>query len=218
MNIDYSVAQALTRHSVGNVATAIEHFSCYHGRDRFGRLKLLEGHEKEKILKLLEEYYLHEKFWYIQEDLKDEQTGEVPSDIFDCNFELPHWHFGWPESKIPDLLKKIEIHKNYLEKFLIISQESSEANDKNINDVSDFSGISPLVNYESREEIYTKGKYTHLAVIGALIKQCELDINAPKIANKIAFIVNQKIGWPIHEKTITSILKQIPDAIERKGK
>ena len=104
MNIDYSVAEALMEHSVGDVATAIEQQSCYHGRDRFGRLKLLDENEKEKILKLLEDYYLQERFWYTQE-VKDEDTGEVPSDIFDCNYELPHWYFGWSKEHIPEVLK-----------------------------------------------------------------------------------------------------------------
>ena len=58
MQIDYSVAQALMQHSVGTVATAIEQHSCYHGRDRFGRLKLLQENEKEMAFKLLADFYV----------------------------------------------------------------------------------------------------------------------------------------------------------------
>ncbi len=104
MQIDYSVAQALMQHSVGTIATAIEQHSCYHGRDRFGRLKLLQDNEKEKIFKLLEDYHIQEKIWYLQNESSIEE-GVSPSDIFDCNFELPHWYFGWSKDNIPELLK-----------------------------------------------------------------------------------------------------------------
>ena len=209
MQIDYSVAQALKQHSVGTVATAIEQHSCYHGRDRFGRLKLLQENEQEKVFKLLENYHIQEKFWYFQNESSTED-GESPSDIFDCNFELPHWHFGWPKNNIPEILKKIDKIQNSEEgNDLEISKEPSE--------IRSGAKKSPD-NFESRDEIYAKNKYTHLAVIGALIKQCKLSIDESATVKKIALIVTQNTGWPINEKTVQNILKAIPDAIERKNK
>jgi hypothetical protein len=209
MQIDYSVAQALMQHSVGTVATAIEQHSCYHGRDRFGRLKLLQENEQEKVFKLLENYHIQEKFWYFQNESSTAE-GESPSDIFDCNFELPHWHFGWPKNNIPEILKKIDKIQNSEEgNNLEISKEPSEIR----------SGAKKFPdNFESRDEIYAKNKYTHLAVIGALIKQCKLSIDESATVKKIAIMVTQNTGWPINEKTVQNILKAIPDAIERKNK
>lgn len=198
MKIDYSVAQALMQHSVGTIATAIEQHSCYHGRDRFGRLKLLKEEEKEKIFKLLEEYHIEEKIWYLQNESSME-VSESPSDIFDCNFELPHWHYGWPQENIPEVLKInydaliADFEKRYIENHKVIP-------------------------FETRDEIYDKARYSHLAIIGALIKECKLEFDEPKIANKIAFIVNQQISWSINERTVRDLLKEIPSAIERKAK
>jgi len=208
MNIDYSVAQALMHHSVGTVATAIEQHSCYHGRDRFGRLRLLKENEQEEIFKLLEGYYIQERIWYLENN-SSEEDGEVPSDIFDCNFELPHWHFGWPKDDIPELLKN---SCDSIIDSIGVDESIAEFKDKYSKRKSN------LPSSEVRDEIYTKAKYTHLAIIGAFIRQCKLDINAKNVANEIALIVNQNTGWPISNKTITNILKQIPDAIERKRK
>jgi hypothetical protein len=197
------------QHSVGTVATAIEQHSCYHGRDRFGRLKLIQENERDKIFTLLEEYYVQERFWYL-EHKPSAQDWETPSDIFDCNFELPHWHFGWPKNNIPEILKKIDKIQNSEEgNDLEISKEPSEIRSgaKNFPD-----------NFESRDEIYAKNKYTHLAVIGALIKHCKLSIDESTTVKKIALIVIQNIGWDVNERTIQNILKAIPDAIERKNK
>lgn len=100
MQIDYSVAQALMQHSVGTVATAIEQHSCYHGRDRFGRLKQLQENEKEMAFKLLADFYVEANMWYSLNS--DEDQGSSPAmDKYDCNFDLPEWKFGWPKSEIP---------------------------------------------------------------------------------------------------------------------
>jgi hypothetical protein len=219
MQIDYSVAQALMQHSVGTIATAIEQHSCYHGRDRFGRLKLLQEEEKEKIFKLLEDYHIQEKIWYLQNESSIEE-GESPSDIFDCNFELPHWHFGWPKDNIPELLIiKNEIQYEKKESSLETPLDSIDI-DKKVAEFNDEISKKKAASapFESREVIFNKGKNTYLAIIGALIKQCNFDINEKKIANKIAFIVTQKISWPINERTVKNILKEIPDAIERRAK
>ena len=210
MQIDYSVAQALMQHSVGTIATAIEQHSCYHGRDRFGRLKLLQEEEKEKIFKLLEDYHIQEKIWYLQNESYLED-GEAPSDIFDGNFELPHWQFGWPKNSIPDILiLENKIKKGIDGEFDLeagIAEFEARFNEK-LNSIP----------FETRDEIYSKARYSHLAIIGALIKECGLKFDEPKIANKIAYIISQQTGWSINERTVRNLLKEIPSAIERKAK
>lgn len=218
MQIDYSVAQALMQHSVGTVATAIEQHSCYHGRDRFGRLKLLQENEQEKIFKLLADYHIEEKIWYVQNEFSSDD-GEAPSDIFDCNFELPHWHFGWPKDNIPDALKKItEIENDKEENISDIPKDSILVDDAIAKFEDEFSSKIDSIPFEARDEIYTKGRYTHLTIIGALIQKCNFKLDEPKIEYKIALIVSQNTGWAINERTIKNILKQIPGAIERKRK
>jgi hypothetical protein len=211
MKIDYSVAQALMQHSVGTIATAIEQHSCYHGRDRFGRLKLLQENEKEKIFKLLEDYHIQEKIWYLQNESSIEE-GESPSDIFDGNFELPHWNFGWSKDNIPELLKiKNKIQNDFGVEKLDIDPSIKEFEERYIEKMNS-------IPFEVRDEIYDKARYSHLAIIGALIKKCGLKFDEPKIANKIALIVSEQISWCINERTIRNLLKEIPSAIERKAK
>jgi len=211
MKIDYSVAQALMQHSVGTIATAIEQHSCYHGRDRFGRLKLLQENEKEKIFKLLEDYHIQEKIWYLQNESSIEE-GESPSDIFDGNFELPHWNFGWSKDNIPELLKiKNKIQNDFGVEKLDIDSSIKEFEERYIEKINS-------IPFEVRDEIYDKARYSHLAIIGALIKKCGLKFDEPKIANKIALIVSEQISWCINERTIRNLLKEIPSAIERKAK
>ncbi len=211
MQIDYSVAQALMQHSVGTIATAIEQHSCYHGRDRFGRLKLLQEQEKEKIFKLLEDYHIQEKIWYLQNESSIEE-GESPSDIFDGNFELPHWHFGWPKENIPELLKiKNDIQNDFGVEKLDIDSSITEFEERYMEKLN-------RIPFETRDEIYNKARYSHLAIIGALIKECGLKFDEPKISNKIAYIISQQTGWSINERTVRNLLKEIPSAIERKAK
>jgi hypothetical protein len=211
MKIDYSVAQALMQHSVGTIATAIEQHSCYHGRDRFGRLKLLQENEKEKIFKLLEDYHIQEKIWYLQNESSIEE-GESPSDIFDCNFELPHWFFGWSKDNIPELLKiKNEIQNDFGLEKLDIDSSIKDFEEQYIEKITS-------IPFETRDEIYDKARYSHLAIIGALIKKCGLKFDEPKIVNKIVLIVSEQISWSINERTVRNLLKEIPSAIERKAK
>lgn len=66
-------------------------------------------------------------------------------------------------------------------------------------------------------ELTTKERTTLLVIIAALAARAKLDINAPSTAARAIVASADDLGVKVGERTVEEVLKDIPDALERRG-
>ena len=131
-----------------------------------------------------------------------------------------------PEELQSEFIRRLEIAINHVEAKRLVTAFGSIEGSLRLSDFAQWArgvgmALPPEFPAPARpkkpDPLNTKERTTLLVVIGALARKAGIDVEKPTTAAKAIVNALQEMGVQIGQRTVEECLKEIPDALDRKG-